>query len=163
MNVYITFKQLTSLNVSGACSLECDFPIKADQFKLEVSGAAKIKLNLDVKNLETNLSGAGKVNLVGNAENHKIEVSGAAKYHALQLISNHVTVNVSGASNLFVYAKNKIDGQISGVGSVYYKGNPTEKAVEISGLGKCKPVDEKSKPHREDLEGKMKRNRGYKG
>jgi len=138
MNLYIVFKSLNSIEASGACKIESESEITADRLNLDLSGAGKIDIKISVKSLSASLSGAGTMKLSGVAENQTVDLSGAADYKAYDLKSNRVNIEVSGAGNAEIFAEKVIEADISGAGSVYYKGNPDSKSAEVSGAGKFK-------------------------
>ncbi len=100
------------------------------------SGASRIKLN-DFKGEELNIegSGAGSFHLSGETEYLRIELSGAVNLNADNLIADKVDVEISGASDADVYAKDELRAEISGVGNIEYSGNPQSVKKSISGLG----------------------------
>ncbi len=55
--------------------------------------------------------------------------------HCYDLLSENARVDITGAGSAEVYASVKLDAQVSGAGSVNYKGNPTNVKQEVSGAG----------------------------
>lgn len=120
LDVYVYYTELTAVEVSGAASLLSNNPIESQEFLLEVSGAAKATLDLDVEQLITQVSGAAKVTLEGHANTHITEVSGASNLNAVGLITNITRAKVSGAAKAKVTANDKIDSDVSGAGKLEY-------------------------------------------
>jgi hypothetical protein len=104
--------------------------------RFQALGASRIKLN-DFKGEELNIegSGAGSFHLSGETEYLRIELSGAVNLNADNLIADKVDVEISGASDADVYAKDELRAEISGVGNIEYSGNPQSVKKSISGLG----------------------------
>jgi hypothetical protein len=46
-----------------------------------------------------------------------------------------VEAEVSGVGSVFCHASHSIKGEVSGVGSLKYGGNPSEKKLERNGVG----------------------------
>lgn len=137
--VYVTYTNLVEIDASGACNIKGDsVAIKADKFYLECSGASDVKLTFDVNELTTKISGASNAKLSGKATTHNAKISGAADLKSYNLATEITSVDVSGAGNARVNAKNKITGEISGAGNMYYAEEPIEKNVSTSGAGSYK-------------------------
>jgi len=135
LNVTITYKELVSLESSGASKITGNSEISCEQFSLKTTGASDIKLTFSVKELNTNSSGAGCLNLSGFADKQNIDLSGAATYNAFELLSNFAKTDLSGACTAKINVKNEINGELSGACSIQYKGNIPVKNVSITGVG----------------------------
>lgn len=103
---------------------------------VEVSGANSLQIfNIDEDVFEVNLSGAGSIYLKGKVEKLYADLSGAGSIDSKDLIANVVEISVSGAASADVFAKERIDASVSGVGSINYYGNPQKVKTNISGVG----------------------------
>lgn len=116
VEVSIKVQKLTDINLHGAAQLRVS-GLKGDEFTLRANGATKAKL-------------------AGILDKLTILVSGAGKVDAKKLRSQDVRVQVSGAGNIQVNARKKLDAKISGAGRVIYAGNPKEINRSISGSGR---------------------------
>jgi len=74
----------------------------------------------------------------GQVDNLDIRISGAGNADTQKLKAKNVKVSISGAGNATVYAKESLDGNVSGVGNLTYYGNPEDADTNVSGLGKIK-------------------------
>jgi hypothetical protein len=63
-----------------------------------------------------------------------VEISGTGTYLAENLESREVNIDVAGAGSAIVNAKEKLDAEISGIGSVEYVGHPRVQQ-SVSGAG----------------------------
>ncbi|MFZ5948028.1 MAG: head GIN domain-containing protein [Stygiobacter sp.] len=103
---------------------------------VEVSGANSLQIfNIDEDVFEVNLSGAGSIYLKGKVEKLYADLSGAGSIDSKDLIANVVEISVSGAASADVFAKERINASVSGVGSINYYGNPQYVKTNISGVG----------------------------
>lgn len=141
INIALTYKQLSSIELSGAVSIRNELPIKADRFDLESSGAGSLKLAFDVQNLECEFSGASSVKLSGKANTLDIDLSGAGSVNAYNLMANVVKSETSGAGSIRVNAQKEIYASVSGVGSIRYKGNPGVVRTNKSGFGSIRSAN----------------------
>jgi hypothetical protein len=110
--------------------------------KLDVSRANTIKIrDIDAEEFEVNISGACSVALKGDTEKLRIDMSGASSLEAAELISKHVRVDCSGASNATVYASESIYADASGVCSIKFDGNPVKTDLDASGVSSIESLD----------------------
>lgn len=135
IDIEITFKQLEGIDISGAVGIRSESTIKANHFRLESSGAGSLRLAFDAKKLSCRLSGASSVKLTGRADQLDIDLSGAGSVNAYGLVANIVQSETSGVGSIRVNAQKELYAEVSGVGSIHYKGNPPVKKLRKSGFG----------------------------
>lgn len=138
ITVYISFKELNSINASGASDIKSKNAIKAASFDINSSGASHIELNLDVSDLEVIASGASNIELYGKSPKVTFTISGASKLSASDLEAEDVVLNSSGACNAYVNASKSLDVTASGVSNVKYTGAATIVNKDISGMSSFK-------------------------
>jgi len=131
MRIYITSPTLTLLELDGAARLDSKGEIQCTTLKIEASGAAKVNLDLNTEVLVSDASGAAKILLKGKSVSHQIDASGAANVDAMQLTSQTIKADISGAAKAKVYAISRLEADISGAGSLaYYDNDETKKLTE---------------------------------
>jgi len=133
LNVYITVKELHSLNVGGAASVKGENKLTSDHLSIETSGAAKAELNIETIKLTTEVSGAADLKLSGSATEHTSELSGAGQLKALDLLTSRSTMDISGAAEGRITAKDEINADVSGAGKLTYYDEPGVKHINKSG------------------------------
>lgn len=142
MKVYLTAPVYKSIDVSGACNITGQTKIDNDEnLKLQVSGAGDIKMDVSVPEIDAKISGSGNVNLKGQTRKFDLDLTGAGKAHCYDLLSETTTVDISGAGDAEVFASVKLDAQVSGAGTITYKGNAKSVKQEVSGAGSVRKVD----------------------
>jgi len=106
------------------------------------SGANEFQVaDLKGESLEVALSGSSNMSLDGTVDRLAAKIDGASGLLARQLKSKQVAVAISGAGSAEVHASERLQGDISGVGSIRYAGNPGEVVRNIMGWGDITPVD----------------------
>ena len=143
------------LNVSGSGSLQLEAAVNGD-VEANVSGSGEIVLKASCKNYESDVSGSGRIELdvvisdkadfgvsgsgkiqaSGTANEIKTSISGSGKVLAANLEVNKCDVRISGSGDVEINVKSELDANISGSGSVSYKGNPSHVNSHASGSGK---------------------------
>ena len=133
LNIYVTIKQLHSLNVSGAASVKGENMFTSDHIRIETSGAAKATLEIKTTALNTEVSGASDLKLSGSSTEHTSELSGAGQLKALDLLTSRSTLDISGAAEGRITAKDEINAEVSGAGKLTYYDEPAVKHINKSG------------------------------
>jgi hypothetical protein len=122
-------------DVSG--SGEINLKGKCKSFDSDVSGSGKVDLSLTVMNTaDFSVSGSGKIEADGTASDVKATISGSGKVLAANMETNRCEVRISGSGDVEINVKNELDANISGSGTVGYKGNPGKINSHSSGSGK---------------------------
>lgn len=105
----------------------------------DISGASKGTLT-NVKNdsLIIEASGASKITVDGEAKDLRIDLSGASRLDAENLKSQNVVVEASGASSAVIFANGEIDAKASGASSIRYLGDAKNVSSKTSGASSVK-------------------------
>ncbi len=126
-----------SLNVSGASSLDIkDMEVSDADF--EVSGASELIGTVNASDVRFEVSGASTVKLEGSAKNIILNTSGASEVNLAGFIINNADVKLSGASEVSLDVRDKLDAKLSAASRLYFRGNPTMGIVSVSGASTIK-------------------------
>jgi hypothetical protein len=135
ITISISVKSMSSLDVSGAADVKSSNQMLCDKLEIKSNGAGDINLDLKAGEIKTDISGAGDVTLKGTAQLLDATVSGAGDLKAANLEATKVKAKISGAGDAKVFAVQSLDADVSGAGSIIYKGNPVDRNVAINGAG----------------------------
>ncbi|MDR0448824.1 MAG: DUF2807 domain-containing protein, partial [Treponema sp.] len=101
------------------------------------------KLTIDVYMPELKgiaLGGAGNFIInAGKASELAFSLSGVGNVDAQNFEVQNVTIEHSGVGNAKIWATISLNGTLSGVGNIFYKGNPT-KNIKRTGIGNISPL-----------------------
>ncbi|MBN1251836.1 MAG: DUF2807 domain-containing protein [Bacteroidales bacterium] len=136
--IYIYTPNITKIYVDGSTELRSVGQIKSENIYLKAKGAGNIKLSLDVDELETLAKGSGNIELKGTANKFEINLDGAGSIGAFDLNAKFVDAEVAGAGTCKISVSDKLDGEVSQSGKIYYKGNPKKVSTNVSGSGSIK-------------------------
>ena len=147
------------LNVSGSGTLKVDIDARGDveadvsgsgdlelkgkcrTFDSDVSGSGSVKIDAAIaERADFGVSGSGKIYASGTSESVKTSISGSGKVLAANLETNRCEVRISGSGDVEINVKNELDANISGSGSISYKGNPSKVNSHASGSGSVRKM-----------------------
>ncbi|MDD4553710.1 MAG: DUF2807 domain-containing protein [Bacteroidales bacterium] len=140
LKVYITFKDLNKLDLSGAVDIISEGMLNIPELNFDASGASDTKLDLTIRKLHIDCSGASKIRLNGTAGDVEMDLSGASDILAYDMVAETYDIEISGAGEAQINVTKKIAAEISGAGTVKYKGSPSEIDQNVSGAGSIKKV-----------------------
>jgi hypothetical protein len=146
------------LKVSGSGNLTAE--IEAGDVDADVSGSGDLNLKGKMRSIDSNISGSGKVSFdgaisgyaeigisgsgkfmaSGSADEIKTTISGSGKVMAGDLVVNKCDVRISGSGDVEINVKSSLDANISGSGTVTYKGNPSQVNSHSSGSGRIRKM-----------------------
>ena len=141
MEIRVTAPAFQHIALAGAGNISAESKISAtEELELGLSGAGNINMEVDAPKLSANISGVGSLYLRGQTREVVVDLSGAGSAHCYDLMAENTRVDVSGVGSAEVFASVKLDAQVSGVGSVRYKGNAPEVNQHVSGVGSINKV-----------------------
>lgn len=114
--VEITVASLDAISCSGSGEIEI-IDMKQDEFEYEQSGS-------------------GSFTASGTCVDLVVEISGSGAIHTRELAAENVSVSISGSGDAEVFAKQSLDAEVSGSGSIAYYGSPEQVTSNVSGSGR---------------------------
>ncbi|MEJ7860266.1 MAG: head GIN domain-containing protein [Pyrinomonadaceae bacterium] len=117
-SIKISMPEVKGLSISGASTASVS-NVKADALDLDASGASKITIDGEAKDLTAEASGASEI----NAEKLRVE---------------NADVEATGASSATISAANELKADASGASSIYYTGEPKNVIPKSSGASSVK-------------------------
>jgi hypothetical protein len=133
VNIYLTFKQLESIQANGAVDIIGDALLELGDLNLQASGASDIKIHINAQKLKVSSSGGSDVVLNGKAQSLDVSASGGSDVKAKTLEVKRASIKASGDSDVVVHVKDELSISASGGSDVVYYGNPTIKQKSVSG------------------------------
>ena len=133
LRVYLSFKTLESIEASGACNVIINKTINTSDLKLKFSGASEMKGTIISSNVSLKMSGASTMKIDGKIENLRVEASGASDMKNFGLVADNCIIKLSGASDVKLTVNSTLSVNASGASDVTYKGNPSNKDINVSG------------------------------
>ena len=141
MKIHLTVTELKKIDISGAVDIRTENKLTVPDLFIDGSGAADAKMELAVQKLKIDCSGGSKFTLSGTAGEVRLDASGAVDLLAYDLVAESVYLEISGAGKAEINVTKVLDAEISGAGSVRYKGHPEKVMENVSGAGSIKRAD----------------------
>lgn len=120
VRVYATMTTIHSLGIDGTGDIETTNSIQTD-------------------NVACSILGAGSMTLSGVTTAESVVIAGAGSIHNYGLVSSRCSASILGTGNVEIYASQRLDALISGVGTITYDGNPAEVNSTTTGVGSTQP------------------------
>ena len=137
----ITVTDIREISLSGMGELESREAIRAKDLKIRLSGTGEISLDLEAENVMTKISGTGEIELKGQAETHDIAISGVGELRGYDFAVRNTRVDISGAGKCSINVIDTLAVDISGAGSVQYRGEPAVTVEHLSVAGSLRKKD----------------------
>lgn len=141
MEIDITNPDFQGVKSAGAVDLSSNGKLNLKDFDLELAGASKVNLDMNAANVKTLASGTADINLKGQATENMVTMSGAGNLNAVDFVVANYQVETSGFSKCKINVLKELTVNVSGAGSVEYKGNPTKINNQHSGMTSIKKID----------------------
>jgi hypothetical protein len=126
-------------NVSGSGNIRLRGT--ANNLNSSISGSGSVEAEVSIANkVDVSISGSGKLTASGKANTIKTSISGSGRVRALDMEADVCDIKIAGSGNVEVNVKNELNANISGSGSVSYKGNPNHVNANSSGSGKVRKI-----------------------
>ncbi|MGX4642932.1 GIN domain-containing protein [Massilia sp. SYSU DXS3249] len=111
--------------------------VKVGQLRaFSVEGAGEIKLNnVRGERLDVNYRGAGRMEVNGKVNTFRMRAEGVGEVDTKALIARDADVRFQGVGDVKVYASDRLDVAVQGMGSLSYFGKPRSVNKSVSGLG----------------------------
>src|SRR6267154_575449 len=148
ITVYVTMSNIEGISVSGSGDLVGSGKFSTGDLELKVSGSGSLDIEADAKGeVKADVSGSGDLSVKGSCQsfdsgvsgsgkvNIEATISGSGKVLAADLEVSKCDVRISGSGDVEINVKDALDANISGSGSVSYKGNPSQLNSHASGSG----------------------------
>jgi hypothetical protein len=99
-------------------------------------GAGLMRLtNVRGERLDVNYHGAGRLAIDGEVRELRLHAQGVGEVDTKALLAQDANVTFEGIGNVNIYAKDKLNASVRGLGNLTYYGNPRVVNKSVSGIG----------------------------
>jgi Putative auto-transporter adhesin, head GIN domain len=139
--IKVPFQKLTRIKLTGSGKLVSNSPIVTEDLITNLNGSGDMSINVIADRLESSTSGSGDIKIIGKVNNLKSHIFGSGKIDALGLESQNAKVDISGSGDIKLWAIQNLEAKTFCSGSIYYKGSPVVREIQVSGSGKIKNIE----------------------
>jgi hypothetical protein len=133
-SVKITLPVLNGLRLTGAVTGTVSGFSSTEEFKLKMTGASRIAIEMDAGTTEFHIRGACEVTARGSAESSVIDVNGACELDMKDFTVQNAAINLNGTSKCTIKVDGRLDVRLSGISYLYWIGDPVMGEIRTSGL-----------------------------
>lgn len=113
------------------------------RFEVELKGVGEVDIDaLSTESLDVELEGAGRIDIQGQATKASVSLSGPGEYRAPELRCTELEIELNGVGKATVWAVEKLDITMRGIGSIQYHGSPRVKQ-NVTALGSVNHAGDK--------------------
>jgi hypothetical protein len=136
--IYVTLNSLTGIALSGSGNIMGEGKFSSDgALQVSISGSGNIKMAFNsAERVSMSIAGSGNIQLSGKAEKAEISISGSGNAECSNLQVDDVIARISGSGNVNIFSNKSVKANISGSGSVEYKGPANDIESHSAGSGK---------------------------
>ena len=127
MKVYVTFRNLKSLDLSMVGGTSSDEKLKFAELKLKNNSVGSVDLNMTLQTLHLENESVGTLKLTGTADNAVIKSNSVGSMQAGDFVVQKMEIDNNGVGSATVNAEKELKYSDSFLGKVNNKGNATVK------------------------------------
>lgn len=141
IKITLSSPSLNRIDFKGVGNILIEKSLKAPKLDVTNKGVGNIKiLDLTCDDLIVNSVGVGNMVLRGSAQTADLSSKGVGNINAVELKADSIEAFSKGVGDITCYPTQSIKASVKGVGSIEYKGNPTEKKFTKGGIGSIKSI-----------------------
>jgi hypothetical protein len=117
--------------------------LRSERLDIDIDAAANLTIEgLNCQHFKLHSQGAGTWLVSGHTVDQQVSISGSGDYRADRLVSDTASIRIQGAADVAVHARQQLDVEITGSGTVSYRGHPARIHKHILGAGSVEPLGE---------------------
>ena len=124
LKYHVTVKDINKVKLSGSGIIKSNNKLITNDMMFNLSGSGNIDISVEADKVQLKLSGSGQIMLTGKSNLNNILLSGSGMINGPDFISQKVIIKLSGSGSCLVNAVEELIVDLSGSGTVKYKGNP---------------------------------------
>ena len=132
----ITFPKGENNDVNSDSTINIAMPALTS-FHVEGAGSADLR-NINSDSIDIGFQGAGRLVASGKVKQLRLNAQGVGDVDTKALLAQDANVKFEGIGAVKVYASQKLDAVVQGMGSLNYYGNPRLVNKKVEGIGSVK-------------------------
>lgn len=137
--ITIRLPKLTYIGMDGVGNISLESTFETPSLVIDFEGVGNLNANnLKCTTLKIEYDGVGNISMKGSAQHLTLKAEGVGNCDLSEMIALHADVSNNGIGSTKVYASESIKIKSEGMGTVTYYGNPPQKQISKSGIGRVK-------------------------
>lgn len=133
VKVYVTLKNLTKVEASGASDIFFKNQIQTKNFELRLQGASDANVKIECEKFVCDIHGASDAVIIGRANILEANIHGSSDLKASAFRVKDCRIKVSGSGDANINVSGDLEADVSGAADLNYYGNPNVKKLLVSG------------------------------
>jgi hypothetical protein len=140
--VTVPVESISKVHIAGSGNLSSDITLKANEFKLNVSGSGNATMVIDASKIESRIAGSGDIELSGSYTELELSIMGSGSFTGSGQSAKSIEVTIVGSGDVTLSGDtSKLDLRISGSGDFHgFKLNADQTKVSVTGSGDAQVV-----------------------
>lgn len=135
----ITCPDLKIVEIDGGFDVRTEGgPLEPSAFTFNFTGRGSIRIALNAPSLTTNLNGVLSAQFLGVVKSMEALIDGTGNFDSRNLLADDVSIELKGMGDADIFASRKLVARATGVGSIAYRGNPSQVDRHARGVGTIK-------------------------
>ena len=142
VKVTVPVESISKIQLTGSGNLRSAAVIKANEFKLNVTGYGDAVLAIEASEVEARIAGSGNIDLSGSFTDLELSVAGSGTFKGTGLSSKSTEVSIAGSGDVKLSGTtSQLDLKISGSGNFHgFDLNANQTKVMVAGSGDAQVV-----------------------
>ena len=142
VKVTVPVESISKIQLTGSGNLRSAAVIKANEFKLNVTGSGDAVLAIEASEVEARIAGSGNIDLSGSFTDLELSVAGSGTFKGTGLSSKSTEVSIAGSGDVKLSGTtSQLDLKISGSGNFHgFDLNANQTKVMVAGSGDAQVV-----------------------
>lgn len=124
-------QNLESIDVSAGAYVHSNITLSPEKGDFDASSGASLDVEIESASITGSASSGGSVTLSGTVNKLRCDASSGGSFNAKNLESRKVKADASSGGSAKVWATDYLDAGASSGGNVRYKGNPSDKDINV--------------------------------
>lgn len=135
MKVYVTLKQLRSLEASAGSEVKSESKIMAENLKIHSSSGSEVTMEVACTMVSMDTSSGSEMSVSGTTTSLKAESSSGSNLHASKLVAEKGEASASSGSDIDIHVTKDLKAHASSGANITVYGNPAVRDTNSSSGG----------------------------
>ncbi len=142
LNVFITSKELSKVEIEGSADFFAQTPIETEDLEVSINGSGDIRIDsiFSKNSVQLEINGSGEIRVGGSCNRFTSETNGSGDIFASKLTSKIAQLEINGSGNVYITVQDELFVDINGSGDIYYNGNPSHFVLNLNGSGRATKI-----------------------